>query len=386
MKFNRLNEISQKKKNNNHFNTLYGSNQNILNEIKNSDYNIRIIETPNPIINFQNEIGYKTCYKQNKEEEEDKLNLGENKKSDISSEEFFMRKSQVNYIKKNLSPVRANTLRINDNFVNNNSNNSSIKRIFSARNNNYANLIKSDLILIWNIIQHNANIINFYKHQFQNEIEISSKNKVKLNKSDLITCNNTIVSKLNLKNILIQKRCLEIDNEIKENFSEIIDKINENSKNTELLMNNYKCLVKEELIFKMALENNLNQFLIKKIDDLFFLMNLKNLNENNEFINDYSETHSKIKNISHYIELMKKLILNKVMNPPSQDHSSKSGFNGQLKSNKFTRNKFTYNNLGNKDNDRNYCAFNCEYCMKITNEENEDYEKNGIKIVFLNKQ
>jgi hypothetical protein len=241
------------------------------------------------------------------------------------------------------------------------------------------------LIFIWNIIQNNANIIHFYKHQFQKDIDISSKNNVKLNKSELIISNNTIVSKLNLKNILIQKRCLEIDNDIKENFSEIIAKINENSKNTELLMNNYKCLVKEELIFKMALENNLNQFLIKKIDDLFFLMNLKNLNENNEFINVYSETHSKIQNINHFIELMKKIILNKVMNPSSQDHKSKSAHNEQLKSNKFTGYKFTNNNLGNKHNDRNYCAFNCEYCMKICNEENEDYEKNGIKIVFLNE-
>ena len=74
MKFNGLNEISPKKKNNNHFNTLYSSHQSILNEIKNSDYNIRIVESPNQIknFNFQNNTGSKTFYKKNNKDEEDK--------------------------------------------------------------------------------------------------------------------------------------------------------------------------------------------------------------------------------------------------------------------------------------------------------------------------
>ena len=112
------------------------------------------------------------------------------------------------------------------------------------------------------------------------------------------------MSKLSLQNILIQKKCLEIENENRENFGEIIEKLTENSKNIDLLMNHYKCLVKEELIFKMALENYLNQLLLKKIDDLFFLTNLKNLNENHEFSNSYTESHSKILNIKNFLELL----------------------------------------------------------------------------------
>lgn len=381
MNYNRLNDISPKKKNNNHFNTLYGSHQSILNEIKNSDYNIRIVESQDQNNKFQNETGSKTFYKANNKNEEDKFDLGEIRKTDISSEEFFMRRSQMNYIKKNLSPVKAISFSNNVNFINNNLNNSSVRRIFSARLNNYANLIKSDLILIWNIIQKNSNIINFYKHQFQNEVENSNRNNLKLNKSTLNTSNSSIVSKLNLQNILIQKRCLEIENENKENFTQLIEKVNENSKNIDLLMNNYKCLVKDELIFKMALENHLNQLLIKKIDDLFFLTNLENLNENNEFSNVYSETHSKIQNIKNFIELMKKLILNKIEDKiliTSNHHQTwKSNSENLLMTNKFGNNKITNNSFVNKDEKDNFCCYNCEYCMKIIREDNEECDKHG---------
>ncbi len=382
MRLNGFNEASQNKKNIRNLNTLYGTHESILNEIKNCDYKIRIVESPsiNKNFNIKNDLGSKTFYKQTNNIEDDKLDFGETKKIDISSEEFFMRRSQMNYIKKNLSPVKTISLSNNANMLNNNLNNSSIKRIFSAKMNNYANLIKSDLIMIWNLIQNNSNIINFYKHQYQNDIENSNKNNLRLTKMSLNTSNNSTVSKLSLQNILIQKRCLEIENENKENFSEIIDKVNENSKNVELLMNNYKCLVKEELIFKMSLENHLNQLVIKKIDDLFFLMNLKNLNENHEFSNVYSDSHSKMQNIKNFIELLKKLILNrldeKVLITSPNYHSLKSSINGQSVPNKFNNNNLI-NSPSEKEEENNYCIYNCEYCLKIIKEDNEDYDKNG---------
>lgn len=383
MNLNVLNEISPSKKKLNHFNTLYGSQKSILNEIKNKDYNIRIIESPsqNKSFKISNETGSKTFYKQNNKDEEDKFEIGEVRRTDISSEEFFMRRSQINYIKKNLSPVKAITLTNNANYINSNINNGSLKRIFSARINNYANLIKSDLILIWNIIQKNSNIINFYKHLFQNDIDNSCKNNRIMNRSELNTSKGSIVGKMSLKNIMIQRRCLEIESENRENFSEILEKINDNSKNIDLLMNNYKCLVKDELIYKMALENHLNQLLIKKIDDLFFIMNIKNLNENNEFTIAYSDTHSKMQNINQYIELMKKLILNKTniknLIATPQQNSSRSSIESKLKANDFLNNKLSDNDLNKRENHYKKCIYNCEYCQKISQADDEDYGNEG---------
>jgi len=383
--FNGKNEYSPNKKLIKQIPTLKSSQQSILNEIKNSDYNIRIVESPSQdktSFKFNSEIGSNTFYKQTNKDEEGKFDIGEIKKTDISSEEFFMRRSQMNYIRKNLSPVKG-VLSNNANLINNNILNNSMKRIFSAKVNNFANLIKSDLILICNLIQKNSNIINFYKHQFQSEVD-STKSNNKLNKTNFLnTSNNSIASKLSLQNILIQKRCLEIDNETKENFSEIIEKLTDNSKNTDLLMNHYKCLVKEELIHKMALENYLNQFLIKKIDDLFFLTNLKNLNENNEFCNIYTESHSKIQNINNFLELLKKLILNKINDkstiPLMTETSIKSSNEDYSITQKYNNNKIGYNNINNytiSGESYNYCIYNCENCIKRQRDP-DFYEKNG---------
>jgi len=379
---------------------IHNNHQSILNEIKNSDYNIRIVESPSQNKNLNNfkfraDIGSNTFYKQNNnnKDEEAKFDLGDIKKTDVSSEEFFMRRSQMNYIRKNLSPVKAVTLNNNANFINNNMLNNSMKRIFSSKINNNANLIKSDLILLCNLIQKNSNIINYFKHQYQNEVDSNSNRTNKINKN-LNVSNNSIISKSSLQNILIQKRCLEIENDNKENFSEIIEKLNDNSKNIDLLMNQYKCLVKEELIFKMALENFLNQFLIKKIDDLFFLNNLKNSNENNEFSNIYSETHSKVHNLKYFLELFNKVILNKtnekILITNSSSHSIKFNTNDNHNSQKFQNarqaaNFFNKQSTGVESN--NYCIFECEYCIKKHKEYNptEDYDKYGnFKSIYKN--
>ncbi len=350
-----------------------------MNEIKCSDYNIRIVESPSQNetknkLKFVKEIGSSTFYKTNKKDEEAKFEIEEIRKNDITSEEFFMKRSQMNYIKKNLSPVKGISIK-NPNLINNNNLNTSMNRIFSAKTNNYGNLIKSDIILLCNLIQKNSYIINYFKHQYQNEID-SSKGNIKMNKNFNIS-NNSILSKLSLQNILIQKRCLEIENDYKENFSEIINKLNDNSKNIDYLMNNYKCLGKEELVFKIASENFLNQLLIKKVDDLFFLNNLKNLNENYQFCNNYSETHSKIQNIKNFLELFETVIPRtndeKILNTKLSINSIKTN-DGIIHDSKKLNRKPNKKFIGVEE--KNICIFDCEFCNEKYKENNyEDYEK-----------
>lgn len=316
-----------------------------LNKSLLEEYNIRVVESPNikerMFNNFNKgtdvkmEISSNTFYNNNptkteNEEEEAKFDVNSNK-PDVSSQEFFMRRSQMNYIKKNLSPVKAITLK--NNLKSNNSNNSygqnlngnylsgSTSRVFSSKMNNHTNILKSDLILVMNLIQKNSNILNYYKMLLESELEIE-KQKNQVEKDQLIKSNATFNQKSHLQNIFIQKKCLEIENELKENFSDFIEKINENCKNMDFLMNYYKCLVKDELIFKIAMENFLNQYLIKKVDDLIFLINLTNFNENNIFINSYTETHSKTEGIKSLIENIKKFVKEK-----QKEHREKPNIN-----------------------------------------------------------
>jgi hypothetical protein len=363
------------------------SMSNLENELIKNKINIRIINTQNNIDDIKNNnnninlnlTSAETWRKKNQEENILKsLNL---KKTDISSEEFFMRKSTVNYIKKALSPVRP------INQINNLSNSlsqsiSSFKKLPIKINNNI-NLLKSDLILVNNLIKKTSGILKYFKIQFENEnikkiysnLNLKEnknyneydkdKDKDKDNNNDTVNYNKehnslyfndnnnninknnnlTLTSKKTQKNfnkILIQKKCIELDNQINENFIENLGKINDNSKNIDQLMNQYKCLTKDDLINKMAIENNTYYFLINKIDDLFFINNLKISNENNEFISSYFESYSKIQNIKSFIEY-KENILNKDKDKININFNKNRNINNNNNTNKINKRKRSSN-------------------------------------------
>ena len=73
---------------------------------------------------------FRNSFWRKKTNEDEILDIYNVKKTDVSSEEFFMRKSQVNYIKKVLSPVRAMNLKSSNlNNINNSMMSNSSKKL-----------------------------------------------------------------------------------------------------------------------------------------------------------------------------------------------------------------------------------------------------------------
>ena len=93
-----------------------------------SFHGIRIINSNNI-----NEYKTKSFFNKIKSDEiienQNNINL-DIKKPEISSEEFFMRRSQMNYIKNNLSPVKSPNVSKNINMFNTNN---STRRVFSSK-------------------------------------------------------------------------------------------------------------------------------------------------------------------------------------------------------------------------------------------------------------
>ena len=75
-----------------------------------------------------------------------------------------------------------------------------------------------------------------------------------------------------------------------------------NSLNINYLYNEYKCNDKETLISDMAYENFTLKLLLDKLDDLFFLINLKIFDSQNKFSKNYKNNLSKIVNIKYFCE------------------------------------------------------------------------------------
>ena len=75
-----------------------------------------------------------------------------------------------------------------------------------------------------------------------------------------------------------------------------------NSLNINYLYNEYKCNDKETLISDMAYENFTLKLLLDKLDDLFFLINLKYIDSKNKFSKNYKNNLSQILNIKYLCE------------------------------------------------------------------------------------
>ena len=75
-----------------------------------------------------------------------------------------------------------------------------------------------------------------------------------------------------------------------------------NSLNLNYLLNEYKCNDKETLISDIAYENFTLKLLFNKLDDLFFLINLKALDSQNKFSKNYKNNLSQINNIKFLCE------------------------------------------------------------------------------------
>ena len=75
-----------------------------------------------------------------------------------------------------------------------------------------------------------------------------------------------------------------------------------NSLNLNYLLREYKCNDKETLISDIAFENLTLKLLLEKLDDLFFLINLKVLDSQNKFSKGYKNNLSPIVNVKYLCE------------------------------------------------------------------------------------
>ena len=163
--------------------------------------------------------------------------------SNTSTKDFFLRKTENNFIKKTIYYVKKNSAKRY-------SHNSEFS------DDNFLNLIKDDIINIDEMIKNYANdkrVIEV-RRNFQSNPHFHNKlNEIKLE------------SKI----------------EIKSFFKEI----EENSKTLENLYKEFKCDTDEELIFRLSTELYYNRLYINKIDNLTFLLNLIHNKTNSEKLN-----------------------------------------------------------------------------------------------------
>lgn len=89
----------------------------------------------------------------------------------------------------------------------------------------------------------------------------------------------TKMFKLSSRNLYTSKKITEIDEN--RNVKALIDRINEEASTPEKLGKTYACTNANELVMKMGVELSLYETFIKKINELFFILNLKFSGEEN---------------------------------------------------------------------------------------------------------
>ena len=89
----------------------------------------------------------------------------------------------------------------------------------------------------------------------------------------------TKMFKLSSRNIFTSKKITEIEEN--RDVKALIDRINEEASTPEKLGKTYACANANELVMKMGVELNLYETFIKKINELFFILNLKFNGEEN---------------------------------------------------------------------------------------------------------
>lgn len=204
--------------------------------------------------------------------------------SDSPTKEFFMRKTEDNFIKNSLSPMK------NGRFINS-------PAVTTRSNfNTYVNVLKTDIIQIDNLIKKYSQILTYYKNPNKNQNIKLVNNGLKGNstlssKSSISMSNNTFN---------FQKKISEIEKNNTINISDYFNKISENSKNLENLHSEFNSRSKDELIYNLSMELHYNRLFISKINDLSFLFNLKNYDSSQNYSsrglpssNVYSETMSR---------------------------------------------------------------------------------------------
>ena len=120
---------------------------------------------------------------------------------------------------------------------------------------------------------------------------------IKVYKDILIYYKNDILSDKSFQN-----RIIKIDKNASKQLENICNNYEKKSKDFNKLYDEYNCSSKDELISCLAFENNLMKLYISNLNNLFFLINLKYFDENNNFSNQYKESISKFDNIKFCLD------------------------------------------------------------------------------------
>jgi hypothetical protein len=193
-----------------------------------------------------------------------------------TSQDFFTRRNNINMLKStNLSPIK--------------------KSDYS----NIVNILKTDIIMLDNLIKRLSDILHYHI--------------IDPNKADSFT------------NIAFQKKCKELQL-LNNSTNSSLNKISENGKNLDYLFNMFKCINKDELIYKIALEYFLDEFVLEKLNNSAFLINLRHFNDGNNFLNSYRENYSKLDNLKFLLETLGKNNLTQSIDSLSINNESEHDF------------------------------------------------------------
>ena len=108
-----------------------------------------------------------------------------------------------------------------------------------------------------------------------------------------------------------QNRIIKIDKNASKQLENICNNYEKKSKDFNKLYDEYNCSSKDELISCLAFENNLMKLYISNLNNLFFLINLKYFDENNNFSNQYKDSISKFDNIKFCLDKLPTIDNNK---------------------------------------------------------------------------
>ncbi len=178
----------------------------------------------------------------------------------------------------------------------------------------------------------------------------------------------TKMFKLSSRNIFTSKKITEIDEN--RDVKALIDRINDDASTPEKLGKTYACLNANELVMKMGVELNLYETFIKKINELFFILNLKfNGEENSNVLSQ--ESFSKF--------LVVKLAIEKMMEKSQTTYINDT--DTSLNSSLMNSSQNNFNQVGNSANN-NADSGASKFINSLENEKNkkiDEYEK--IKLV-----
>jgi hypothetical protein len=201
--------------------------------------------------------------------------------------DFFMRKTESNFIKNTLSPLKK-TRNVPFNEKN-------LPLLF--------NIMKTDIIQIDDMIKKFTGILLYYKSPL-------TANP----KSQNINLNSSLVN--------LNKRIFQIEKNSRIDVIDYFEKISQNSQNLAYLYKDFNCKNKEELICRLAHEIYFNNLFISKTRDLIFLVNLTYNKENEVPIStNFIESHSKFSDLKFLLEILENKKICKCLQSQSLSNS-----------------------------------------------------------------